>query len=52
MTEISRDLRIVNEKGLHARASALRPADPTRSEQPGVSGGSAGGGPLRMVEGS
>ena len=37
---------------LERRASALRPADPTRSEQPGASGGSAGGGPLRMVEGS
>ena len=37
---------------LERRASALRPADPARSEQPAVSGGSAGGVPLRMVEGS
>ena len=37
---------------LERRASALRPADPARPEQPAVSGGSAGGVPLRMVEGS
>ena len=37
---------------LERRASALRPADPARSDQPAASRGPAGAGPLRMVEGS